>query len=119
MNIQALSPMNSPMNKKRKEEKVLEKEKLNNERTSYKNASGVIQYPLTNDIVFHYIMQNSASALTGLVCALRGINSSEVKSVQVENPIDLNNIGKESVMDLKLTLNSGVIMNIELQMYKR
>ena len=84
---------------------------------SYKDASGEIQYTLRSDIVFHYTMQKSDKALLGLVCALRGIKPADVKSILVENPIDLNNIGKESVMDLKLTLNSGVIMNIELQMY--
>ncbi|WP_026662049.1 PD-(D/E)XK nuclease family transposase [Butyrivibrio proteoclasticus] len=84
---------------------------------SYKDASGEILYTLKSDIVFHYTMQKSEKALLGLVCALRGIKPSEVLSIQVENPIELNNIGKESVMDLKLTLNSGVIMNIELQMY--
>ena len=84
---------------------------------SYKDASGEIQYTLRSDIVFHYTMQKSEKALLGLVCALRGIEPEEVESIEVMNPIDLNKIGKESVMDLKLTLNSGVIMNIELQMY--
>ncbi len=84
---------------------------------SYKDATGEIEYTLKSDIVFHYIMQSSEKALLGLVCALRGLEPDEVKSIHVENPIDLNNIGKETVMDLKLTLNSGVIMNIELQMY--
>jgi predicted transposase/invertase (TIGR01784 family) len=84
---------------------------------SYKDATGEIKYTLRSDIVFHYALQKSEKALLGLVCALRGIKTETVKSIKVENPIDLNNIGKETVMDLKLTLNSGVIMNIELQMY--
>lgn len=92
-------------------------EKKEPKKLSYKDAKGEIVYTLRIDIVFHYIMQKSEKALLGLVCALRGINRDEVESIVVENPIDLNNVGKESVMDLKLTLNSGVIMNIELQMY--
>ena len=93
-------------------EEIKETKKL-----SYKDASGEIQYTLKSDIVFHYTMQKSEKALLGLVCALRGIKPADVKEIRVENPIELNNIGKESVMDLKLTLNNGVIMNIELQMY--
>ena len=95
----------------------MEQEELKKEKLSYKNATGEIQYTLKSDLVFHYTMQKSEKALLGLVCALRGIKPDAVQSIKVENPIELNNIGKETVMDLKLTLNSGVIMNIELQMY--
>lgn len=95
----------------------MEPKKLNKEKLSYKNATGVIEYTLKSDIVFHYTLQKSKKALIGLVCALRGIKSSDVESITVENPIELNNVAKETVMDLKLTLNSGVTMNIELQMY--
>ena len=95
----------------------MEQEELKKEKLSYKNATGEIQYTLKSDLVFHYTMQKSEKALLGLVCALRGIKPDAVQSIKVENPIDLNSIGKETVMDLKLTLNSGVIMNIELQMY--
>ena len=84
---------------------------------SYKDATGHIEFTLKSDIVFHYTMQRSKKALLGLVCALRGISPSQVQDIRVENPIDLNSIGRETVMDLKLILNSGVIMNIELQMY--
>ena len=34
------------------------------------------------------------------------------------NPIDLNSSLKETIMDLKLTLNNNEIINIELQMYE-
>ena len=103
------------MNEEIKETKteVITKER----KLSYKDATGEIEYTLKSDLVFHYTMQKSKRALIGLVCALRGIKPSEVQSVEVMNPIDLNSVGKESVMDLKLTLNNGVIMNIELQMY--
>lgn len=67
--------------------------------------------------LFHYVMQKSKSALIGLVCSLKGIDSSMVESIEVTNPIDLNSEVKETVMDLKLTLNSKEILNIELQMY--
>ena len=83
----------------------------------YENATGIIEYTLKSDLMFHYVMQRSKGALTGLVCSLKGIKSEDVKSIEIENPIDLNNLGKETVLDLKLTLNTNEIMNIELQIY--
>ncbi|WP_026497127.1 Rpn family recombination-promoting nuclease/putative transposase [Butyrivibrio sp. WCD3002] len=85
---------------------------------SYENATGPIEFPLTSDIVFHYIMQNSEKALTGLICALKGITPADVKKVLVKNPISLNNLTKETVLDLLLTLNNNETMNIEVQVYE-
>ena len=84
---------------------------------SYKEAKGEIKFTLKDDIVLHYAMQQSERGLIGLVSALEGLKQSDIKSVKVENPIDLSNLRKETVLDLKLTLNSGKIMNIELQTY--
>ena len=84
---------------------------------SYETATGKIEYNLQNDMMFHYVMQESKEALKGLVCALKGISAAEVQAIHVENPIELNSSGKETVMDIKLTLNTNEIMNIELQMY--
>ena len=64
-----------------------------------------------------YVMQQSKAALRGLVCALKGIQESDVKNIEVLNPINLNSAGKETIMDLKLTLNNNEVLNIELQVY--
>lgn len=84
---------------------------------TYETVTGKIEYNLQNDMMFHYVMQESKEALKGLVCALKGISPSEVQAIHVENPIELNNTGRETIMDVKLTLNTNEIMNIELQMY--
>ncbi len=84
---------------------------------SYETATGVIEYTLTSDLMFHYVMQKSKAALTNLVCALKGINPKDVKEIIVKNPIDLNSNAKETIMDLKLILNSNKIINIELMLY--
>ncbi len=84
---------------------------------SYRDATGVIEYTLKSDLIFHYVMQKSKSALKGLVCSLKGLSYTQVKDVIVLNPIDLNNMSKETVMDLKLILNNDEILNIELQIY--
>ena len=85
--------------------------------TSFKEATGKIEFNLKYDIVFHYTMQKSLKALTGLVCSLNGLRPEDVKTITVENPIDLNTASKETVMDIKLTLNNNEIHNIELQTY--
>ena len=90
---------------------------MSNKKISYKNATGVIEYTLKSDLIFHYVMQKSKDALLGLVCSLKGLSPAEVRNIIVLNPIDLSNIGKETVMDLKLILNNNEILNIELQVY--
>ncbi|WP_029232358.1 Rpn family recombination-promoting nuclease/putative transposase [Butyrivibrio sp. VCB2006] len=84
---------------------------------SFKTATGRIKFTLRSDLLFHYVMQKSKRALIGLVCALKGISPEDVLSIEVLNPIDLNSYVKETVMDLKLMLNNGEVMNIELQTY--
>ncbi|WP_294242928.1 Rpn family recombination-promoting nuclease/putative transposase, partial [Pseudobutyrivibrio sp.] len=91
--------------------------KNNSQKLTYETATGEIEFTLMSDMMFHYVMQKSEKALTGLVCALKGLSPEDVKSVIVTNPIDLNSAGKETIMDVKLTLNSNEILNIELQVY--
>ena len=95
----------------------MSRSKDNSQKLTYETATGEIGFTLTSDMMFHYVMQYSERALTGLVCALKGISPSEVKDIYVENPIDLNSAGKETIMDIKLTLNNNEVLNIELQVY--
>ncbi|WP_026670918.1 Rpn family recombination-promoting nuclease/putative transposase [Butyrivibrio sp. AE3006] len=95
----------------------------NNQSTKTSNinladATGPIEFTLTSDIVFHFIMQRSEKALIGLVSALKGIKPSDVKKIFVKNPISIGNFSKETVLDLLLTLNNNETMNIELQVYE-
>ena len=87
------------------------------QKLTYETATGEIEFTLMSDMMFHYVMQRSEKALTGLVCALKGISPSDVKELLVTNPIDLSSTGKETIMDIKLTLNDNEILNIELQVY--
>ena len=90
---------------------------VNEVRISLSEATGKIEFPLTDDLVFHYTMQRSKNALKGLISALKGIPIECITDVVVENPITLSANGKETIMDLKVTLNTSEIINIELQMY--
>jgi predicted transposase/invertase (TIGR01784 family) len=95
----------------------MSKSKDNSQKLTYETATGEIEFTLMSDMMFHYVMQNSKNALIGLVCALKGLSPDDVQDILVENPIDLNSAGKETIMDIKLTLNNNEIMNIELQVY--
>ena len=95
----------------------MSKSKDKSNSVTYETATGEIEFTLRSDMMFHYVMQNSKTALTGLVCALKGLSPDDVQDIIVENPIDLNSAGKETIMDIKLTLNSSEILNIELQVY--
>lgn len=87
------------------------------QKPTYATATGPIGFTLKSDLLFHVAMQQSTSALTSLVCALKGIDPAQVKSIHVENPIDISIAQKETIMDIKLTLNNNEIINIELQLY--
>ena len=95
----------------------MSKSKDNSQKLTYETATGEIEFTLMSDMMFHYVMQQSEKALTGLVCALKGLSPDDVQDIHVENPIDLNSAGKETIMDIKLTLNNNEILNIELQVY--
>lgn len=95
----------------------MSKSKDNSQKLTYETATGEIEFTLMSDMMFHYVMQNSKNALIGLVCALKGLSPDDVQDILVENPIDLNSAGKETIMDIKLTLNNNEILNIELQVY--
>ena len=90
---------------------------MNNQTPTYETVTGQIEYTLTSDLVFHYVLQKSKAALKKLVCALKDIDPDDVMKIEVVNPIDLNSSFKETIMDLKLTLNNNEIINIELQVY--
>ena len=84
----------------------------------FHNATGIIGIRLTNDMLFHMVMQKSQKALKGLVCALNGLKPDEVRSVAVMNPIDYGNyMGKEVILDVRIELNHSEIMDVELQLY--
>ena len=95
----------------------MSKSKDNSKKLTYETATGEIEFTLMSDMMFHYVMQKSEKALTGLVCALKGIAPDAVKKLIVVNPIELNSAGKETIMDIKLTLNNNEVLNIELQVY--
>ena len=84
---------------------------------TFENATGKIDYTLMNDYMFHRVMQESSRARAGLVSSLLHIRHEDIHSVIVTNPIEHGKFidAKTCILDLKILLNSTIIINIELQ----
>ena len=94
------------------------KQQRNQLHVPLEEATGRIDYPLTDDMVFHMIMQKSNRALKGLVCALKGLDPLSVKEVVLTNEVDYNTLGKEIILDVRVLMNDNEVMNLELQVYR-
>ena len=83
----------------------------------FEQATGAVFIPLSNDLLFHIVLQNSKPALKGLICSLLSLKHEEVKDVEIKNPIcygDYLNT-KQIVLDSKVLLNNDSVVNIEIQ----
>ena len=58
----------------------------NKQATSFMEATGVIQYNMTNDYMFRYILQKNKKVLKGLICSLLHLQPEQINlEMQVEN----------------------------------
>lgn len=89
----------------------------NTKQPSVSDNTVVIQYNMTNDYMFRYILQKNEKVLRGLICALLHLHPDDILSVKIQNPIDLskNITGKDFVLDIKVLLNSNQLLNLEMQ----
>ena len=85
--------------------------------TSLKDATGKLDYRLTNDCMFHLVFQKNPKALLGLCASLLHMHPKEILSVEVLNPFEFKTIptDKAFVLDLKVMLNDNRILNFEVQ----
>ena len=92
--------------------------KLNesNHSTSDKN---LIRYPLKNDYMFRAVFQSRPKALEGLCRSLLRLPPSDSLHIDLKNPIQLGETidSKEFVLDLALTINDSLYLNLEMQLY--
>ena len=99
--------------------------KLNNDveakEIAYKDATGRLEYTLTNDYLFHIVMQKNEKVLRGLIGSLLGLSQDKIMKVDLKNPIiPGQSIGdKEVILDLMIILNDVRFLNIEMQVGKR
>ncbi len=89
----------------------------NNTAASYMTATGVIQYNMTNDYMFRYILQNNKEVLKGLTGSLLHLQPEEIQKIEITNPIEQSEsiAGKEFVLDINITLNDNTVINLEMQ----
>lgn len=80
-------------------------------------AKGKIDYNMTNNYMFRYILQKNQKVLKGLICALLHLKPEKVKSTEIRNPINLAGdvTGKEFILDIKVMLNDDTLINLEMQ----
>lgn len=85
--------------------------------TSLKDATGKLDYRLTNDCMFHVVFQKSQKALIGLCASLLHMHPEKILSVEVLNPFEFKTLptDKTFVLDLKVMLNDERILNFEVQ----
>ena len=85
--------------------------------TSLQEASGTLDYRLTNDCMFHVVFQKNPKALRGLCASLLHMLPEDILSVEVLNPIEFGKHprDKEYILDLKVILNDDRILNFEVQ----
>ena len=81
------------------------------------HVSGPIRYPLTNDYMFHAVLQKNERVLKGLVCSLLGITEEYIQSLELKNPIQLGETvsDKDIILDIRILLNNNQSLDIEMQ----
>ena len=89
----------------------------NRQAMSYMDATGVIEYKMTNNYMFRFILQQNQKVLKGLIASLLHLNPTEIKKVEIRNPINLagNVSGKEFILDIEVMLNDDTLINLEMQ----
>ena len=94
---------------------------MNNIKTTFspalQEATGKIEYGLTNDYMFRVLFQKNKKALTGLVCSLLHLNPEEITSIEITNPVKIGSSfsDKEFRLDIRLILNSHQQIDLEMQ----
>lgn len=90
---------------------------MNQLQLSFFNATGVIEYNMTNNYMFRYILQENQKVLKGLICSLLHLDPKSVREVIIKNPINLSGdvSGKEFILDIHVMLNDERLINLEMQ----
>ena len=86
---------------------------------SYYPKEGALPVRMTNDLLFHYLLQDhdDEDILKGIISSFCNIPIEEIKSVVVQNPISYGEKldSKTMVLDVKALLNDNRIINLEMQ----
>ena len=79
--------------------------------------TGVLPVPMTNDYMFKAVCQKDQAALRSLISAVLHIDTEDIKSAHICNPIILGKAidEKEYILDTKVELNNQIMLDLELQ----
>lgn len=84
----------------------------------YEQATGSPKYGLTNDYMFRAVFQKNPMARKGLIASILHMQPEKITEVEILNPIELGEYidDKDFILDIKVRLNNGHIINLEMQM---
>ena len=85
--------------------------------TAISKLTGEIPYSFKNDFMVRFTMQESTPALESLLASLLGRSPGRIKNAHIDNPISLNTDEKETIMDIRITLDDREVINIEVMTY--
>ena len=85
--------------------------------TDWRNATGPIDYTMTNDVMFRMVLQSNEKVLRGLISSMMHIPKKDIDTVEVLNPIILGASldDKTHVLDINIKLNDSSLINLEMQ----
>ena len=87
---------------------------------NYADATGKVDYCLTNDYMFRAVFQSNKKALNGLLCAILHLAPEQIRSTRIMNPIELGEAFDEKtfILDISILLNDDSYVNLEMQVAK-
>ncbi len=94
---------------------MTKEKKLNKD--DWRNATGKIEYSMTNDFMFRMVLQSNNTVLKGLISSMMHVVLNDIENVEIINPIELGKHidDKDFILDVKVMLNDNTIINLEMQ----
>ena len=94
---------------------MTKEKKLNKD--DWRNATGKIDYSMTNDYMFRMVLQSNNTVLKGLISSMMHVALNDIENVEILNPIELGKHieDKDFILDVKVMLNDNTIINLEMQ----
>ncbi len=90
---------------------------MSNTEYQYLNATGKLQYNMTNDYMFRMVLQKDKETLKNLISSLLHLDADNIYDVTISNPVEPGKsmTEKEYQMDVIVILNNNVVINLEMQ----
>ena len=83
----------------------------------WSNAKGPVDIRMTNDYLFRAMLQKNNDVLKALIASLLHLNTDQISSAIITNPIILGDSidAKTFVLDIRVLMNENTIINLEMQ----